>query len=179
MAGGVQRTTLPAITVHEVTPGHFAHGRASCAAAGATCGAACSRRRSSEGWAHYAEELSSRRGSAPTTPASPSGSTSRRSSRVTRLAVAIGVHTGTMSVDDATRRFEADAFLPARPPAARPDGLPGPHLRALHVGQARDRGPPGRGDRPVGTTSRHRRFHDALLALGAPPLGLMGDALVA
>jgi len=25
----------------------------------------------------------------------------------------------------------------------------------------------------------HRRFHDALLALGAPPLGLMGHALAA
>ena len=31
--------------------------------------------------------------------------------RVTRFACAIGVHTGAMTVEDAARRFETDAFL--------------------------------------------------------------------
>ena len=56
-------TTLPAITVHEVAPGHFSHHQALRHAAGDV-------RRTLfsdafvEGWAHYAEELS-RRGGVP------------------------------------------------------------------------------------------------------------------
>src|SRR5207302_3267123 len=97
---------------------------------------------------------------------------------ITRLAVAIGIHTGAMTMGDAVHRFEEDAFL--RGPAARSeaerssfDPTYGRYTWGkLEIIALRDEARARWGRR-----YRHRRFHEALLALGAPPLGLMGDAL--
>jgi hypothetical protein len=171
------RTTLPAITVHEVTPGHFAHGR-------------MLRRLSSdvrrtlyssafvEGWAHYVEELMVEEGFRADDPRFAVGVYVEALVRVTRLAVAIGMHTGSMSLDEAVRAFEGDAFL--RGPAARSearrasfDPTYGRYTWGkLEILSLRDEAMARWGNR-----YSHRRFHEALLGLGAPPLGLMGDAL--
>ena len=110
------RTTLPAITVHEVTPGHFAHGR-------------MSRRLTSdvrrclmspafvEGWAHYTEELFVEEGFRADDPRYAIGVAIEALIRVTRLASAIGLHSGSMTLAEATRRFETDSFHQG--PAAR------------------------------------------------------------
>ena len=50
-------TTLPAITVHEVTPGHFAHGRMLRSLARGDVRRSLCSAAFVEGWAHYAEEL--------------------------------------------------------------------------------------------------------------------------
>src|SRR6516225_2708389 len=103
-------TTLPGITVHEVAPGHFSHGRAL-------------RQLSSEvrrtlqssafieGWAHYAEELCVEEGFGADDPRFAIGVWLEALVRVTRLACAIGVHTAGMTIEDAARRFEADTHL--------------------------------------------------------------------
>ena len=103
-------TTLPGITVHEVAPGHFSHGRAL-------------RRVTSEvrrtlhssafieGWAHYGEELCVEEGFGAQDPRIPVGVWLEALVRVTRLACAIGVHTAGMTIRDAARRFEADTHL--------------------------------------------------------------------
>ncbi|UGQ14194.1 DUF885 domain-containing protein [Yinghuangia sp. ASG 101] len=171
------RTTLPAITAHEVAPGHFAHARAL-------------RRVSSdvrrvlyssafaEGWAHYAEELLVEEGFRADDPRYTIGMCLEALVRVTRLASAIGLHTGTMDVAESTRRFMADAHL----------------ARAGAVGEARR----GTFDATYGCYTwgklaiydlRERarktwnedfsleRFHRALLDLGSPPLGLIDAAI--
>jgi hypothetical protein len=171
------RTTLPAITVHEVTPGHYAHGR-------------MLRRLDSdvrrvlfssafvEGWAHYGEELMVEEGFRAEDPRFSIGVCVEALVRITRLAVAIGIHTGGMTMDEAVRRFEEDAFLQG--PAARSeadrssfDPTYGRYTWGkLEIAALRDEA-----RARWGRKYRHRRFHEALLALGAPPLGLIGDAL--
>ena len=110
------RTTLPAITVHEVAPGHFAHGRRlrqahlrrppDPALAGLRGGLGPLRRGGL------------RRGGLPRDdPRFAAGVALEALQRVTRLAVSIGTHAGTMTVADGAARFEADAFCYG--PAAR------------------------------------------------------------
>jgi uncharacterized protein (DUF885 family) len=98
--------------------------------------------------------------------------------RVTRLSVSLGVHTGGMTMDEAVRRFERDAFFQgsaARSEAARAtfDPTYGRYTWGkLAILVARDRAKAA-----WGGAYTHRRFHTALLALGAPPLGLLDTAI--
>jgi uncharacterized protein (DUF885 family) len=171
------RTTLPAITVHEVTPGHYAHGRMLRGLDGDVRRILFSSA-FVEGWAHYAEELVLDEGFHAEDPRFAIGVHVEALVRITRLAVAIGIHTGDLSLEEAVRRFEEDAFL--RGPAARSEaeraGFDPTYGRytwgKLEIGALREEASVRWGRR-----YRHRRFHEALLGLGAPPLGLIGDAL--
>jgi uncharacterized protein (DUF885 family) len=92
--------------------------------------------------------------------------------------VSIGVHTRALSIDEAARRFESDAFLQgpaARSEAARAtfDPTYGRYTWGkLEILALRD-------DAMARWGSKYTlgRFHAALLALGSPPLGLMEAAL--
>lgn len=170
-------TTLPAITVHEVTPGHYAHGRMLRRAPGDV-------RRTLfssafvEGWAHYAEELLVEEGFRSEDPRYTIGVCIEALVRVTRLAVALGLHAGGMTMEEAVRRFEADAFLQG--PAARSEAERAtfdPTYGRYTWGKLEIRALRDEAVARWGNRYRHRRFHEALLDLGAPPLGLMGDAL--
>ena len=170
-------TTLPAIAVHEVAPGHFSHGRAL-------------RRLTSdvrrtvhssafiEGWAHYAEELCAEEGFGADDPRIAIGIWLEALVRVTRLACAIGVHAAGMSVAEAARRFEADTHLsgPAALSEARRATFDPTYGRytwgKLEILKTREQ---ARKDWGAGFTLQ--RFHRALLDLGSPPLGLLGTAL--
>jgi hypothetical protein len=170
-------TTLPGITVHEVAPGHFSHGRALRHAHGDV------RRtlQSSafiEGWAHYAEELCVDEGFGGDDPRFAIGVWLESLVRVTRLACAIGVHTAGMTVEEAARRFEADTHL-AGPAAlseasrATFDPTYGRYTWGkLEILRLRER---ARKEWGAGFTLH--RFHSAMLNLGAPPLGLLGTAV--
>jgi Bacterial protein of unknown function (DUF885) len=170
-------TTLPGITVHEVAPGHFSHGRAM-------------RHLSSEvrrtlqssafieGWAHYGEELCVEEGFGADDPRIAIGIWLEALVRVTRLACAIGVHTAGMTIDEAARRFEADTHLsgPAALSEARRATFDPTYGRytwgKLEILKLRER---ARKDWGAGFTLR--RFHQAMLDLGSPPLGLLGTAV--
>lgn len=171
------RTTLPAITVHEVTPGHFAHAR-------------FMRRLESdyrrsilsyafvEGWAHYAEELFVEEGFRGDDPRFTIGVCIEALIRVTRLASTIGIHSGAMDVDEATQRFSDDAFIEG--PAARQEAERAtydPGYGAYTWGKLAIRDLRDRARREWGSGFSHRRFHHAMLDLGAPPLGLLDHAL--
>lgn len=170
-------TTLPAITVHEVMPGHFAHLRVlrSLRSDVRRCVLSTG---FIEGWAHYAEELFVEEGFRADDPRFTIGMCVEALVRVTRLAVSIGIHAGDMSVADATARFETDAFLQG--PAARAEAERATYdptygrytWGKLEIQALRDEARARWGKR-----FSLKRFHDALLALGAPPLGLMGAAL--
>ena len=171
-------TTLPAITVHEVTPGHFAHGRmlrdlAKGDVRRSLCSAAFV-----EGWAHYSEELMVEAGFRADDRRFALGVWIEGLLRVTRLAAALGVHRGTMTVEEATRRFESDAYLlgpAARTEATRAtfDPTYGRYTWGkLEIMRLRDEAIAA-----WGSKFSLRRFHEALLSLGGPPLGTMGDIL--
>jgi uncharacterized protein DUF885 len=169
--------TLPAITVHEVAPGHFAHGRALRRAEGDV-------RRTLqslafvEGWAHYAEDLCVEEGFRGDDPRFRAGVALEALQRVTRLAVSLGLHTRTMTLADAVGRFQSDAYLrgvAARAEANRAtyDPTYGRYTWGkLEILRLRDQARSS-----WGAGYSHPRFHAALLALGAPPLGLMRAAL--
>ena len=86
-------TTLPAINVHEVAPGHFSHGRA-LRHAPSDVRRMLQSMAFIEGWAHYAEELCVEEGFGADDPRFEIGVWLEALVRVTRLACAIGVHTG-------------------------------------------------------------------------------------
>jgi hypothetical protein len=171
------RTTLPLITLHEVSPGHFAHSRALRRAPGEV-------RRTLmspsfvEGWAHYIEELSVDLGFRAGDPRVQVGMAIEALVRVTRLTSAIGVHTGAMTVEEAAQRFEADAVM--TPPAAMSearratfDPTYGRYTWGkLVINEVRERAALS-----WGSGYSNRRFHAALLELGAPPLGLLDTAI--
>jgi hypothetical protein len=170
-------TTLPAITVHEVTPGHYAHGRMLRKVRGDV-------RRGLhfdafiEGWAHYAEELMMEEGFRSEDPRYRIGVCIEALVRVTRLRSSIGIHTGALTVEDATHDFEAHAYLSG--PSARSEAERATYdptygrytWGKLEILRLRDEAQVQWGGR-----YSHLRFHEALMALGAPPLGLIGDVL--
>jgi hypothetical protein len=170
-------TALPAVTAHEVAPGHFAHGRA-------LRHATSDVRRSlmsagfAEGWAHYSEELMLDEGFRATDPRFKIGVALEALVRVTRLSCAIGLHTGAMDVDEATARFVQDALMTeatARSEARRGTFDPTYGIYTWGKWVITDAREEAR--RVWGAEFSLRRFHDALLALGSPPLGLVGTAV--
>ena len=91
---------------------------------------------------------------------------------------AIGVHTGAFDVDEATRRFENDAFL--RGPAARSEAQRAtydPSYGRYTWGKLVIRDLREKAKQQWGADFSLRRFHAAMLDLGSPPLGLLPTAL--
>ena len=170
-------TTLPAITVHEVAPGHFSHGRA-IRRAPAQVRRILDSSAFVEGWAHYGEELCVEEGFLADDPRFAIGVWLEALVRVTRLACAIGVHTAGMTVAEAARRFEADTHLagPAALSEARRATFDPTYGRytwgKLEILRARDAARAA-----WGSSFTLKRFHSALMELGSPPLGLLSTAI--
>jgi hypothetical protein len=171
------RTTLPPIVVHEVAPGHFSHGIA-------LRHAPTEVRRTLfseafvEGWAHYVEEVALEEGFRADDPRYAIGVAVEALIRVTRLACAIGLHTGGMTVEEATRRFEQDAFLAG--PGARSEAQRGtfdPTYGRYTWGKLAIRDLRERARATWNGGFSLPRLHAAMLDLGSPPLGLLDHAL--
>lgn len=170
-------TTLPAINVHEVAPGHFSHGRAL-----RHVDSDVRRMLQSlsfvEGWAHYAEELCVEEGFSADDLRFEIGVWLEALIRVTRLACAIGVHTGSLTVEEGARRFESDTHLagPAALSEARRATFDPTYGRytwgKLAIMELRTQAQAAWG---AGFTLQ--RFHKAMLDLGSPPLGLLASGL--
>jgi Bacterial protein of unknown function (DUF885) len=170
-------TTLPAITVHEVAPGHFSHHQALRRAAGDV-------RRTLfsdafvEGWAHYAEELSVEEGFVAGDPRFAIGVWLEALVRVTRLACALGVHTAGWTVEEAAARFATDTHLTGEAALSEArratfDPTYGRYTWGkLEIMRRREQARAA-----WGGEFTLKRFHSALLALGSPPLGLLGTAI--
>jgi hypothetical protein len=171
-------TTLPGITVHEVAPGHFSHYRALRHAA-TPVRRILQSAAFVEGWAHYAEEVCVEEGFAAGDPRFAAGVWLEALVRVTRLACAIGVHTAGMTVAEGARRFEAGTHLsgPAALSEARRATFD-PTYGRYTWGKLEIMALRGQARQQWGAGFSLRRFHTALLDLGAPPLGLIGTAII-
>jgi uncharacterized protein (DUF885 family) len=98
--------------------------------------------------------------------------------RLTRLSCAIGLHTGSLTVDDASQMFVNDALLSeagARSEAGRGTFDPTYGIYTWGKWLITDARETAR--KTWGTSFSLRRFHDALLELGSPPLGLVDAAI--
>lgn len=181
-------TTLPAVSVHEVAPGHFSHGRALRRAPGEVRRALHSMT-FAEGWAHYAEEMCLEEGfgayaaerlgdPAWTADHYEVGVWVEALIRVTRLSVSVGMHTGTMTVEEAAARFAEDT--PLQGPAALSEARRAtfdPTYGRYTWGKLEILALRERARRAWGEEFSLARFHRALLDLGSPPIGLIGTAL--
>ncbi|HTT44463.1 MAG TPA: DUF885 domain-containing protein [Thermoplasmata archaeon] len=173
----LNRSILRNTTVHEVYPGHylqFLHFRR-------TPGSLARKVYLSpsfvEGWAHYAEQLAVENGVGHDDRLAEVAQLHDALLRNTRLLVSIGLHTGGMTLEEATRLFQTEAHmerLPAEREAIR--GTFNPEYFCYTLGKL------------AILNARHRllatkfggslrSFHDTLLALGCPPVGLLDSLL--
>jgi hypothetical protein len=170
-------TTLPGITVHEVAPGHFSHGRA-LRRAPTVVRQLLHSAAFGEGWAHYAEEMCVEEGFLADSPRFAIGVWLEALLRVVRLTCAIGVHTEGMTVAEAARMFEAYTHVSGQAALSEArratfDPTYGRYTWGkLQIMDLRERA-----RKEWGAGFSLRRFHTAMLSLGSPPLGLLGTAV--
>ena len=173
----LNRPMLRNITVHEVYPGHylqFLHHRR----AAATLARRVFMSNSfTEGWAHYCEQLAIETGLGAGSAHAEIAQLHDALLRDCRLIVSVGLHTGGMSLEEATQVFQREGHferLPAEREAMR--GTFNPEyfcytLGKLAILRARHKHLGGGDRRSLG------RFHDRLLSFGAPPVGMLDELL--
>jgi hypothetical protein len=166
------------VTIHEVWPGHFLqflHSHRSESDPGRLFvgyGFA-------EGWAHYAEELMWEAGFGAGDPRLRIGQLQNALLRNVRFLVALGLHGGRMTVEEAEAMFREQAFQDpanARQQAAR--GTFDPAYLNYTLGKLMIRKLRDDWTGPRGGRSAWREFHDLLLSFGGPPLPLVRRMLL-
>ncbi|MFD5074457.1 DUF885 family protein [Streptomyces sp. NPDC058371] len=170
-------TTLPSITAHEVAPGHFSHGRAMLRL-GSDIRRILRSESFVEGWAHYAEEMCVEEGFLSDDPRFAIGMCLEALVRVTRLTCALGIHSGSMTLDEAARRFAQDTHIVGKGAEAEAGrALFDPTYGRYALGKLAIMDLRERAQREWGSQFSLQRFHRALFDLGAPPLSLMDAAI--
>jgi len=173
----LNRSILRNTTVHEVYPGHylqFLHFRRS---PGSLARKVFLSPSFVEGWAHYTEELAIEQGLGRGDRLAEVAQIQDALLRDSRLLVSIGLHTGGMTLEAATALFQKEAHLerlPAEREAIR--GTFNPEYFCYTLGKL-----------AILNARSHllasvfggdlKAFHDTLLGLGCPPVGLL-DALL-
>jgi uncharacterized protein (DUF885 family) len=176
----IPRADLLFTTIHEVWPGHFLHRLHRNKLPSKVLKAFCTYSMS-EGWAHYTEEMMFDAGAGGGTPQARVGMLKEALLRNARFVATLGLHTGGMTVDQATKLFEDKAFVD--PANARQQAVRGtfdPMYLAYTLGKIMIR------NLRADWMKRHpgmklQDFHDTLLSYGCAPLpqirrGMLGDA---
>ena len=177
--------TLQIVSVHEVYPGHYVHNlhnRYSGIGERRTLpliNRVATSYAFTEGWAHYTEEMMLETEYGRDNPALWLTQLLEALVRNCRYLCSLGMHTQGMTVDEATRFFQAHAYMeehPARREALRGTFDPGylnytlGKLMLLKLRQD--------WRRQEGGAYSLRRFHDATLSWGAPPVPLLRQAML-
>lgn len=167
------RADLMFTSIHEIWPGHFLQflhaNRASWRFGQLFVGYAFA-----EGWAHYAEELMIEKGIANEAPELHVGQLMNALLRNVRYMCAIGLHTKGMSVAECERLFKEKAYQDpgnARQQAAR--GTYDPAYLNYTMGKLMIRKLRADWTATRGGEQAWKKFHDALLSFGGPPLPLV------
>jgi len=127
-----------------------------------------------EGWAHYTEQMMIEEGFAAAQPEARLGQLSDALLRDCRFVASIGIHVHGMSVAEAQRLFRDECKQDeanARQQAVR--GTFDPGYFAYTLGKLQILELRHEAERLLGSRFELRRFHDALLAHGAPPVPLL------
>ena len=167
--------TLPALTLHEAVPGHHLQ----VALAAELEGQPAFRRFSfvdayGEGWALYAEHLGAEMG-VYLTPYEQFGRLTYEMWRAARLVVDTGLHALRWSRERARAYLLAHTALSEHEVATEVDryiSWPGQAL-SYKIGELKIRELRARAERALGVRFDLRAFHDAVLALGSVPLGVL------
>ncbi len=164
--------------VHEVWPGHFLQylhaNRVADPFAQIFVGYAYG-----EGWAHYAEEMMWEYGFGDRSPELHIGQLVQALMRNVRLLSAIGVHTQGMTIAQSEQMFREQAFQDpgnARQQAARASYDPAYlnyTMGKLMIRKLRTDWTESRGGRTA-----WRKFHDAFLSFGGPPIPLVRASML-
>ena len=172
--------TLKIISVHEVYPGHFVHNLHNRHGGGLPLiNRVATSYAFTEGWAHYTEEMMLETEYGRDNPALWLTQLLEALVRNCRYLCSLGMHTQGMTVDEATQFFQAHAYMeehPARREALRGTFDPGylnytlGKLMLLKLRQD--------WRRQEGSEYSLRRFHDATLSWGAPPVPLLRQAML-
>ncbi|HTV25051.1 MAG TPA: DUF885 domain-containing protein [Polyangiaceae bacterium] len=169
----MSRGEIVSTTVHEVFPGHYLQGLWQRSAP--TFMQKISWSYSfGEGWAHYAEQMMVDEGFAADRPEVRLGQLSDALVRNCRFVASIGIHVRGMSVDTAKRRFVEDCKQDEA--GARQQALRGtfdPGYFAYTLGKLQILALRDEAQQRLGARFELGKFHDALLAHGAPPLPLI------
>ena len=166
------------VSAHEVWPGHFLQFLHSNRAA-SLLGQLFVGYGFAEGWAHYAEELMWESGFGGGDPALHIGQLQNALLRNVRYLVALGLHAGDMTVEEAERMFREQAFQDpanARQQAAR--GTFDPAYLNYTLGKLMIRRLRDDWTGPRGGCAAWREFHDRLLSYGGPPIPLVRKAMM-
>ncbi len=169
--------TLPALTLHEAVPGHHLQ----IALAAEQAGQPAFRRHGfvdayGEGWALYAEHLGKEMG-VYLTPYEQFGRLTYEMWRAARLVVDTGLHAKRWSREDARAYLLAHTALSEHEVTTEVDryiSWPGQAL-SYKIGELTIRDLRTRAERRLGAAFDLRAFHDAVLALGSVPLGLLEE----
>ena len=172
--------TLKIISVHEVYPGHYVHNLHNRHGGGLPLvNRVATSYAFTEGWAHYTEEMMLETEYGRDDAALWLTQLLEALVRNCRYLCSLGMHTQGMTVDEATQFFQAHAYMeehPARREALRGTFDPGylnytlGKLMLLKLRQD--------WRRQEGSAYSLRRFHDAALSWGAPPVPLLRQAML-
>jgi hypothetical protein len=173
------RGVLLSTTVHEVWPGHFLQGLFQRRAPTDVQKSSWSYS-FGEGWAHYAEQMMLDEGFFADDPRARLGQLADALLRNCRFVGAIALHARGASVASVAERFEKDCHqdvATAREQAER--GTFDPGYFAYTFGKLQILALRETAQRRLGPRFSLQRFHDALLAHGAPPVELIRERVLA
>jgi len=184
--------TTDVVSIHEAYPGHYVQFLALNASKASDVAKVCVSYAFAEGWAHYCEQMVLDAGFGrelrPGESANPDthraakyrlAQSSEALLRLCRLCASVKMHCEGMSVDDATRFFVENCYYeekPARAEARRGTHDPGYCFYTLGKLQLLKL----RRDYQLqeGLAYNPRKFHDAVIAHGAPPIRLLREILL-
>ncbi len=165
-------------TVHEVYPGHFVQGRWA-ERAPTRVQKAFGSYSFIEGWAHYSEQMMIMQGFGAEDPSNRLAMLHGALLRNCRFAASVGIHVKGMTVEEAEKRFVTDCHQDAA--TAHEQAVRGtfdPGYFAYTLGKLQILSLRREAENKLGDRFSLQRFHDALLAHGAPPLALVHDAVL-
>ncbi len=171
------RADLLFTTIHEVYPGHYLHRLHMKQNPSKVLQAFCTYS-TSEGWAHYAEEMMFDAGISGQTPQARIGMLKEALLRDVRFVATLGLHTGTLSVDEATKLFADKGFVDAanaRQQAVR--GTFDPMYLAYTLGKLMIKNL-YTDWRKLHRTGSLGEFHDEFLSHGCAPIPVIRRALL-
>ena len=174
VGGGV----LEVVGAHEVYPGHHVQ-RARQRQAPRLVRRLLSSTAFAEGWAHYCEELLVEQGYAEGDPWLELAVLHEALVRLVRLRAAVGLHAEGWSLERAQAQCERQAWL--QPSWALEEARRGafdPMYLIYTLGKLQLRELRAQAQKAWKDRFSLKRFHDAVLAEGAPPLPLLSEAIL-